>query len=713
VVFAQALGRARTSGGTIRRAPAAAGRVLVQSLAAERERWPLWIPVGLGVGIAVYFSVKAEPPVWFGPVALLLCVLAGTLGRRSQAILLLAAGVGAAAAGLTVAQLRTQLVAAPVLEREIGPVMVTGLAQDVEPLPRGLRLVLDQPTIEGLAPEATPEKVRIRVNAINPAPVPGDWISVRATLVPPSPPVAPGAYDFQRHMFFERIGGLGFAYGAATVEPAPDGSVGQGWRVWVNDLRLSIAVRIRAVLPGDAGAIAAALVTGSQAGISEDTVVAMRDSGLAHLLSISGLHVGLVAGILFVGLRTLLAFVPPVALRYPVKKWAAVLALLGTLFYLFLAGATVPTQRAFLMTAVVMVAVLLDRSPLSMRLVAWAAFFVLLFSPETLVGPSFQMSFAAVVALIAAYEAARPLRVRLRREASLPLRAVLFVGSLALTSLVATIATAPYAIYHFNRVADYGILANLLAVPLTGLWIMPCAIVGLLLMPFGLEAGGLVPMGWGVDVLIAIAGTIAGWPGAVAAVAAMPPVALALITFGGLWLCLWQRRWRLLGLAPAAIGFVLLAFVRPPDILVSGDAKLMAVAGEDGQLVLSSARAEQFTAEQWMRRAGQLDAQAWPQSGTAAGGRLRCDPLGCIYRAEGRVIALARSLGALAEDCQVAELVISTEPVRVACPSAARVVDRFDLWRNGGYAVWLDDDGLRVESVEAWRGERPWTGPRR
>ena len=263
-----------------------------------------------------------------------------------------------------------------------------------------------------------------------------------------------------------------------------------GLGVWLAELRQSITDRILTQLPGETGAVAAALMTGYQTAVPEPVMAAMRDSGLAHLLSISGLHIGLVAGLLFVGLRRALALIPPLALAHPIKKWAAGAALIGAFGYLLLSGAPVPTQRAFLMTGLMLVAVLLDRRAISMRSVAWAACAILLITPEALVGASLQMSFAAVVALVAAYEGTRDYRMR-QRIGSGPLRrAGLYVAGIALTSVVATLATAPYSVFHFNRLALYGVVANVLAVPLTGLWVMPWAVAAFLLMPFGLE--GLV-----------------------------------------------------------------------------------------------------------------------------------------------------------------------------------------------------------------------------
>jgi competence protein ComEC len=399
--------------------------------------------------------------------------------------------------------------------------------------------------------------------------------------------------------------------------------------------------------------------------------------------------------------------VPRIALHYPIKKWGAVAALLGTLFYMLLAGAPVPTVRAYIMTSMFLLAVILDRTAISMPPVAWAAVVVLLVSPEELIGPSFQMSFAAVVALVAAYEATQTARLHWRAEAGWGRRAGLYVAGLILTSLIATLATAPYSIYHFNRLATYGVVANMIAVPLTALWVMPWAVLATLLMPFGAEQLALVPMGWGIDGIIAVAEQTRQLPGAAVVVPTLPIAGLTLITLGGLWLCLWQRPWRLAGVAVIAVGAATAAITRPPDLLIADDGRLFAVADPAGRLLLST-DSDEFVADTWLRRSGMSATGTLPAEGYGADGRLACDSLGCIYTAHGRRVAVVQQPVALLEDCRLADVVVSLEPVRVPCRSAT-VVDRFDLWRNGAHAIWIDGDGgIEVRSVQEMRGQRPW-----
>ena len=676
--------------------------------AAERGRWPFWLSAFLGCGVALYFALPLEPPRWLGPGVLALSLVAALLWHWRTGVLLWALPLAVTALGFTAAALRADLAEAPRLERRLGPIALGGRVVEVEQLAKGRRITLDDLAIERLAPGAAPLRVRLRLRGEEPPLRPGDRVRLRAVLLPPPAPVAPGAFDFQRHAYFLGLGAVGYAYGAAEVEPARP----SGFRLWVSALRDHIAARVAAALPGPEGGIAAALMTGERGAIPADVVEAMRDSGLAHLLAIAGLHLGLITGALFFGVRALLALVPWVALRFPIKKWAAVVALVGALFYLLVTGATVPTQRACIMTGVVLLGVMLDRPSISMRLVCWAAAVILLIEPESLLGPSFQLSFAAVVALVAAYEGLRHRLLGWREGRGVWRLPAHYLAAIAFTSLITGFATIPYSLYHFDRLAAYGVVTNLIAVPITAIWVMPWAIVTYLLMPLGLEGLALVPMAWGLGAVIWSAKTVVSWPGSVAILPAMPVWGLALVSFGGLWLCLWQRPWRWWGAVGIALGLCSIALARPPDVIVSGDGRLFAVRAADGQLMVSPVRGSDFEIDTVLKRAGQTVRAAWPDEGPSADGRLRCDGLGCLYRANGQLVALVRDREALAEDCASATVVVSAVPVRARCPSARVIVDRYELWREGGHALWLSGDGVEVESVQDWRGERMWTPKR-
>jgi competence protein ComEC len=682
----------------------------------QRDRLLLWLPVLFGTGIGIYFSLTFEPSLWLAMLAPLLAALAFWMRRnanhRSAAWVFAATVI---AGGFMAAQWRTQDVATPMLQKRTGPTTLTGRAMAVETFADGWRVTLADPHVNGLQRHLTPKRVRLRLRGAQPRILPGDWIQARAILSPPSPPAIPGAFDFQRHAYFQSIGGVGFALGAVHITAKAETGSTRSPANALARLRGHITERILKALPEGTGAVAAALITGARHAIPEADLQAMRDSGLAHLLSISGLHIGLVAGLLFAAVRTATALVPALVLNHPTKKWAALVALVGAFGYALIAGATLPTQRAFLMLAVALIGVLLDRRGLSLRSVAWAALVVLALQPESLMSASFQMSFAAVTMLIAAYEAYARRREGLtgRGHGSWVRRlaggAGLYIGGVLLTTLIAGAATAPFAIFHFNRVADYGLLANLSAVPLTALWVMPWAIVGMALMPLGAEAVGLVPMGWGIEGVIAVARQVAGWPGAVTQLPAMPVWGLTLTVLGGLWLALWRGRLRLYGFGGILAGLLALAWTQPPDILIDGQGQILALRDAGNRLALSNGRRAAFERDIWLRRLASEQAPAvWPGSGRALAGRLSCDPAGCMYRKAGVDVALVRHERALGEDCWQADLVIAPIPVRGRCPAPV-VIDRFDLWRHGAHAIWLEEGAVRVETVNAARGRRPWT----
>lgn len=691
----------------------------------ERARWPLWLPVLLGCGIGVYFALPVEPPLMLG------WMMAGgfaalTLWLRAKHLIgraILAAGVCAFALGIGVAGVRTWWVAAPVLSHEIGPLSISGQVAVLEKRTKGLRVTLEKLTIQGFSPDKVPQTVRVTLMGAQPSFVAGDWLTVRGKLSPPPGPAAPGAFDFQRQSYFRGLGGVGFSFGPAkVVGTAPQTGVASLGYAFQR-LRSSISARVRAQIDGPAGEVAAALTTGARGGIPKDILDAMRASGLAHLLAISGLHVGLVAGIVFFAVRAILAIISPLALRYPIKKWAAVGAISGALFYALIAGATVPTQRAFLMVGLVLLAVLTDRRALSMRSVAWAALAILLFAPEALLGASFQLSFAAVVALIATYEVLRQHEWLHAKDGSTVKAVGRYILGVAITTLVAGLATAAFAAFHFNRVADYSLAANLFAVPLTALWIMPWGVLAFALMPFGLEGLALAPMGWGIEAVVWVAKTVSSWPGSQRMVPAFPTWGLVVFALGGLWAALWQGSWRRWGILPATIGLLSVFVLETPDILIDATGKLAAVKTKAGGYNVSTLTAKRFERDVWLRRAG-LDAEEgrWPKASATDHQVVRCDAQGCAYQVKGRgLVAFVHAPEALLEDCR-ATVVINLSGQwgadgAKACPAKVRI-GLGDLARDGTHALYFVDDerganqnGIRVETVREARGDRPWVLP--
>ena len=691
--------------------------VLGRMLEAERDRWILWVPVLFAAGIISYFALVDEPQARVA-LALLLGALGLSLSVRNARLGLCIGGAALAfASGFAIAKFRTETVRAPVLSQELRYTEVSGFIEVHELRDKGrARITLRVLALGDLKPDEIPYRVRVSMPRKYAADARiGEAVTLRATLQPPPEPVEPDGFDFARRAWFDRLGGTGYSTSKVTPlagAPAPPWDLA----VWsyVDALRMTINGRIRASLPGDTGEIAVALITGQRGGIPKNINEAMRDSGLTHILSISGLHMVIMAGTVFWLVRALLALVPGLSLRYPIKKWAAIFALAAATFYLALSGAAVSTVRSWIMISIVLIAVLLDRPAITMRNVALAALAILVVAPESLFEPSFEMSFAAVVGLVALYEwlSKRKGRGLGLRDASPLWRGVFwggaFIASVAATTLVAGTAIAPFALYHFNRMTHYGLVANLIAAPLVSLLIMPMAVLSLAAMPLGLEFWPLQAMGAGIDLMVATGEWVASWPGAVSILPQISGLALVLIVLGGLWLCLWQTQARAFGLVIAACGLALAPQNQRPDVLVERNGDLAALRSTTGSLVFPPATAASYSADNWLLADGdERDAATATDESI-----FRCDSLGCIGVVKGKTVALIRHPGALEEDCRLADIVIAPFTISRTCRAARVIVDRRMLKAKGAHALYIEGLSIRTETVAAARGRRPWAPDR-
>lgn len=683
-----------------------------EEAAAQKERMFLWIPVAFGAGVAAYFGLDAEPHPFLGigMAAFLIPFLARAWRGHHESLAhyglyLLLGALFCAAAGFFAAQAGMGIYGTPVLAKPVGPKNATGHVESVENLGgrEGSRVVLSNVTIEDVA--RAPRKVRVRFKKDDGIAA-GQMISALVKLDPPSQAVAPGAYDFRRHLFFDGIGGVGFAYSAATIiEPAREG----GAALFFERLRQRIDARITEEAGPVTAGIMTALITGERGAIADEDNEAMRDSGLYHLLSISGSHVCMVAGVIFFFTRFFLACFPWAALHWPIKKIAAVAALAASAFYVVLAGAEVPAVRALMMTGLVMLAVMLDRSPLSPRLIAFSALVVLAVVPHSLVGVSFQMSFAAVAALICFFDYIRPWWMAWYSRARFVGKAMMYLAGILLTSIIAGGVTAFFTLYHFQQFAVYGVLSNMLAVPLTGLVIMPAAILALLLMPFGLAAPAIKLMEWGVVWLLGIAHWAAGLSDAVIHVVQWPQAAFALFVPGMILFLLW-RGWRGKGAAAVLMiaGLACTPFAIVPDLFVAASGKMTAVRGDDGDLYFSSGRKDKFAAENWQRLSGHEDEK--PKTFKDAAAPVRCDDAGCRTEIAGRHVAIVHARGAYFEDRDWADVIIADIPLPEERDDSGKVViDLYDALDDGAHTVYLRRDTVRVRSVGEEAGARPWS----
>ncbi len=700
---------AAVAGGWLGRAPgwgARAWGMLHAALAAEGERRLLWLPVFFGAGIGVYFALTVEPPLWPGIVGIAAGAGLAAAMRNYPLMSEAALALSVFAAGFTLAAETTWEHQAPMLVRRLGPVEVTGRVLDIDLQGTGWRLIVAPAALPGLAPGDEPRRLRIHVPKSSDLLVPGDGVRMKAVLYPVPGQVLPGGHDLQREAYFAEIGGVGYSYGGARRVALPEDAAG-GWREALRELRARMTQRITAVLPGSTGGVASALITGKRGAVSEKVKEAFRNSGLSHLLAIAGLHMGLVAAFVFFAVRGGLALIPWVALRYPIKKIAAAATLFVLTCYLLISGAAIPTERAFVMNGLVFVAVLLDRLRISMRVCAIAAAVVLAIDPASFVGVSFQMSFGAVVALIAVYETFGARLGRVLHGRTLPGQVLGYCGAVVVTTLVATIGTLPFSVYHFHKLVLYSPLANVVAVPLSALWTLPWGVVGCLLMPFGLERLALVPMGWGIDLTIWVAERVSGLRGDVWAMPQLPAWGLVLISLGGLWLCLWRGPWRRWGAVAVVAGFAGMATTRPPDIVIADIGRFLAARAPDGGYFVAAGRGDRFAASTLAEETGEPQFP-WPQAGEANAAELDCSGGLCRYAARGRRVAIVTGTSALPLDCTQWDAIVAQVPTGFRCRRTMPVIDRIDSWRRGAVALWLDADGVAVEAANDSRGDRPW-----
>jgi competence protein ComEC len=693
---------------TFSRSGAWLATVLRRWIAAELAPGRLmpWMAVAFGLGISLYFTAEREPALWAATALALVCAIAAFAARHRPAGFPLLLAAAAIALGFAVATMRTAMVAHPVLAAPAWNVAIAGWVETREQRERSDRIVIRVERIEAARMDPKPQRLRVSVRKGTAPPV-GSFVRLKARLTPPLAPLRPGGYDFARDLYFQGLGASGFVLGRIeTVASPPPPPLWLRYRTAIGGLRDAIDARIRAVVTGDRGAIASALITGKRDAISAPVNSAMYISGIGHVLSISGYHMAVVAGVMFFFIRGTLALAPVFANQRPIKKWAAAAALAAAAFYLVLSGAEVATQRSFIMVAIVLFGVMLDRPALTFRTITIAALVVLLIAPETLVHPSFQMSFAATLALIAAYQ--RSLRWPSRIDTSAGARAALWgareVFGLVLVSLVAGLATMPYAAFHFHRLAPYGLLANLMTMPVFSMWVMPAGLGGVLLMPFGLDAPLWRLMGAGIDWMTAVALWVASLPGAVGHIKAFGIGPLLLGTAGLIALCLLRTPLRLTGVALALIAIVWAAATPRPDILIAADGRAIAVRDGDARLAITRKGSDTFAVRDWLS----ADGDARGPSDPSISGGIRCDPAGCIGRlADGKLVALSLALEALAEDCRRAAVIAT--PLEGPSRCAARIFDRAQRRDTGAVALYRDGQDLAVWPARPQGYDRPWS----
>ncbi len=664
-----------------------------QTLLFQRGSLFGWLPVGMAMGIALFFGLTFEPSlallagIGVGGAALVWAARISDQSLSPVPVFLFMMVLG-----FELAAWRAHSVAGPVLSwRYYGPVegRIVGMDRSSSD---AVRLTLDRVKLDRVGPDKTPQRVRISLHGdatLGVPPEPGLRVMTTAHIGPPSGPVEPGGFDFQRHAWFAELGGVGYTRVPLMAISKAEFDL----RQTVFRIRMIASMRVRDVLPGDVGGFAAAVTTGDRSGISQGGLEDLRASNTAHLLAISGLHMGLLSGFVFSLLRLIFALIPAIALRWPARKMAAVGALIAASVYLALSGGNVATERAFIMVAVALCAVLVNRRAFSLRGVAIAAMIVLTLRPEALLGPGFQMSFASTTALVAVFGWMRDGQISMGPKWLAPVVAVV------ISSSVAGLATAPIGAAHFNAIAHYGLIANLASVPLMGVLVIPAAVLALLLAPFGLDWIGLWIMGCGLRWILWVADTVANLDGARGFVAGPGPWVLPVMALGALFVVLWQGRGRYAGIAGVGLAIALWQFSDRPRALIADTGGLIGVMTDAGR-ALSREKGTGFVARNWLENDGDGVAQ------DVAAARWSAGKVGAFNLIQ---VSGKRAIASFA-GCRPGDIVVMNgELAQPALPDCL-VLDPKTLRATGAVALVGEGKDARLVSARDVGGDRMWSG---
>ena len=707
----------------------------------DERRLFLWVPVLAGAGVVLYFNADREPSLAFSALLFSGLVCGAILARAKPAAFRVFVFAAAVIGGVTCGALRTAMVSAPVLDR-IRISKMTGYVEEVDFRREGARLVLRVASAEGLEPGKTPYRVRLTTKRA-PGVDAGDFVRLSARLTPPARAALPGGYDFARDAFFARIGAVGNALGRveSIAAPAP-ADLSLRLYAGVDRARNALARRVERMIGGPAGAVGAAMVTGKRDLLDDPTREVIREAGIFHIITIAGVQMTLVAGIFFWGFRRLLAMSRTLALHYPIKKWAAGLAMVGAVAYDIGTGSRVGTERALFMTLIMLGAVLFDRQAFSMRNLALAALAVIVFEPEAILGASFQLSFAAVAGLVAAWEARLEARAILSTREEFPLREARVdrgdrllrlldkarhgPASTLFATLCATGATASFMAYNFHELSPYVLIGNPLTLAIIELFAVPGALLGAALYPLGLDAMVWQWLGLGINFVLWAASWIAAMPAATVHLRAFAPWAIVFLALAVFCAVLWRTSILRLCAIPLVAAGILGAFNGPAfDVVIAPTGDAAAARLDDGRLAVIGRRPSLFLVEQWLRADGDgrpprdaIAAVSGTERALKSGGfvpldgaqnRPRCDDQGCVAMLnDGRALSIVLSPAAFAEDCARADIVVASIAAPTGC-AAERVIDRPALDRKGATTLAFNLDEIRERTARGPDEDRPWS----
>lgn len=647
----------------------------------ERAQWILWVPIFYSLGILIYFFLKKEPNIIYilSIISTLLIVL--YFKRTLLIITLIIISLGFAAINI-----RSCLLYVPKLTEEIKYATIIGKIEAITVLPVGDRIILKSTEIRKNSFKLSLPKVRLVVKTgLNKAKI-GDVVIIKANIMPPPESVVAEGYDFARSSYFEQIGAVGYNIAPIKVLKKNQGNILTNY---IANLRKNIEKQVIKLLGKDIGGVATALMIGEYNLINRTILNNMRIAGVSHILSVSGMHLSLAAAIFFYTVRLLLNLFYPIFYRANIKKIAAFMALLGSFGYLLISGMQVAAVRSFIMTSMIIIAVMLDRTANPARSLAFAAIIILIFRPEVVVNPSFQMSFMAVLALISCYSLYKKYLSPKVQSWSLVTKFFFYILSTAFSSLIAGLATAPFVIYHFNQYSNYSVIANVIAVPITSFLVMPCVVLSFILYPFHLMSVALVPMGYGIKMFIAISNLIAEWPYSVKPIHFMSNFTLFIMTSGMLILYICKTKLRFAGMLLMVIAGIMTYTQLMPDLIINSKDNTFLINNKNA-VILSSKQIPKYTREAWLHYLGKKDF-AWLDLKHSSN-IIDCkNDFECRYN-KGNY-----------------DLIFTKHSIDIVNNSTKKILQHLKITSQLGdiYMVYLDK--LKIVSLQQLRGDRLWT----
>ena len=652
----------------------------------------LFLPVFLSLGIGLYFALPFEPavPVLWGGFSSALLVGLATIGwRDTYTWRWVMALCVMATLGMGLAQMRTHALHTNLLPDKVWGAEIAGTIQSMERAGAGWRVVLQKARINHEEKEYT---LRLSIRGRGFKPHLGQDITVMGSLMPPSPPFVPGAFDFQRHAYFQGLSGYGYTWkivSQSETTKIQKTSALENYRIWIAD-------KVYGILDKPEAGVVTALLNGQRAGIDRQTTKELQQSGLQHIISISGLHVGLLAGIVFYVTRLLMAFNMRLALTWPIKKIAAGFALVSIIIYMLIVGLEPATVRSVIMTGIVLIAVLVDREAINLRLVAIAAIILLLWHPESVLDIGFQLSFAAVTGLVAFYQYTADFWQRSFWNEFFVMK-VLRVGFLSiLTTIIATISTAPLVLLHFQQIPMLSMLANALATPVVTFLVMPGTFLSYILLPFPFVGEMAVKlMGLGVDLVLDISRFVAHLPSSVWQAPALPQATVFLLLLGLFILIALKGLIRYTGIVFCVVAIIPLFFNPTPDILMTPDRVVM-LPDPNSDILRVEGKIDSFQKNILLQLTGKKRVEPWD-----------CDAELCDMTLNGKSIRLVRTVPALRQACAARKDVVLTRYYLDRRCKNGVVVDRHDLEKKEGAVLWVDDT-ITVGFGRTVKTRRPW-----